>query len=465
MFVKEARKPSSDPVQEKLRQTKASFNKRCSVFINDLIHFKKLMNGAPNEFFKEKSKITEPIPADPVTIIGVLASDFQTLATEANSIIREQIEYSKNRKKSQPKQNNQPVNLGQQLAANDHSYYLISEASNPLSRFFARLLSPSTGDKGRIKKYRMSLLTAAVDLNKDLKRLQAVITGSGPESIFAASKIIDKIENNWSFILAGLNAYQSTLGNTVNQEGGNINAPVTTTTAPSDSTKIIDPQIIDNILKDFQKNADNFIDLDTSELWALNVKYNDEANKNKAELIPQINRAYQDLLTKAKAQYQVQGNTLAEILNNKNNPAKKSADSLETVAQNVVDKWFGKMKHQLSPFDKTSAFRLDIYHIADNCMKVMDKVMDSLEKELNPQFLSTELGAMNKEIFKIKELMKALNATVHGRDFTSSFTNMLGDGTLGDSSVRLDKMQQEKLKKLLQHKQLQDLSKMYANKK
>ena len=53
-----------DPAQEKLRQSKAAWNKSVSAFINDVIHFKKLMNGWPSKYFKERSKITLPIPAD-----------------------------------------------------------------------------------------------------------------------------------------------------------------------------------------------------------------------------------------------------------------------------------------------------------------------------------------------------------------------------------------------------------------
>jgi hypothetical protein len=64
-MIKSARKPSSDPVQEKLRQSKAVWNKEVSIFVNDLIHCKKLMNGWPSKFHMEKSFIKEPIPADP----------------------------------------------------------------------------------------------------------------------------------------------------------------------------------------------------------------------------------------------------------------------------------------------------------------------------------------------------------------------------------------------------------------
>lgn len=106
---KTARRPSTDPVQERLRQNKALWNKEVSTFINDLIHFKKTMNGWPSKFFKERSRITSPVPADPATIIGSLAGDFQELVNKGNAVIQEQLDYSKNRRQRQPKQLNLPL--------------------------------------------------------------------------------------------------------------------------------------------------------------------------------------------------------------------------------------------------------------------------------------------------------------------------------------------------------------------
>src|SRR6478736_333926 len=98
-MIKIARKPSSDPIQEKLRQMKAQWNKDVSVFITDLINLKKTMNGWPSKFNMERSFIKDPIPSDPNTIIGVLASDFQELAQRGNAIVQQQLEYSKTRRK------------------------------------------------------------------------------------------------------------------------------------------------------------------------------------------------------------------------------------------------------------------------------------------------------------------------------------------------------------------------------
>ena len=47
---KEGRKQSADPIQEKLREHKAKWNKTVSEFIDNLIHLKKMMNGWPSKY-------------------------------------------------------------------------------------------------------------------------------------------------------------------------------------------------------------------------------------------------------------------------------------------------------------------------------------------------------------------------------------------------------------------------------
>src|SRR5690348_6395186 len=103
-MIKVVAKPSTDPLQEKLRQSKKIWNKQVSEFADNLFRLKDMMNGKPSKFYPEKSSIKEPIPGDPVTIIGSLVGDFQEISQKGNDIVRQQLEYSKSRRKKQPKQ-------------------------------------------------------------------------------------------------------------------------------------------------------------------------------------------------------------------------------------------------------------------------------------------------------------------------------------------------------------------------
>jgi hypothetical protein len=98
-MIIDARKKSLDPIQEELREKKSVWNKEVSEFINNLIQFKKLINGSPSKFHMEKSKIFEPIPDNPVSILDSLIENFRDISVKGNEIISQQIDYSKVRKK------------------------------------------------------------------------------------------------------------------------------------------------------------------------------------------------------------------------------------------------------------------------------------------------------------------------------------------------------------------------------
>lgn len=257
-----ARKPSSDPVQEKLRQNKTLWNQAVSIFINDLIHLKKMMNGWPSKFYPERSSIKDPVPANANEIIDILAGQFQELAQRGDGIVSEQLSYSQKRRKRQPKQMNLPFNqqqqpqqapageteapkadLSQQLelphtasmdldlikvaAHFEDKYQLSSEASNPLSRFIARLLNPQIGftEAARIRQIRMELLKACAKTYKGLTKLQVEIVKKNKGSINTAYTMMHNVWDDWKTVRAGFNAYKLRMPDAPSDSGGPIETP------------------------------------------------------------------------------------------------------------------------------------------------------------------------------------------------------------------------------------------------
>ncbi len=252
-----------DPVQKKLRQDKAAWNKAVSAYINDLIHFKKLMNGWPNKFHQQKSRIIDPVPADPSTIIGSLAGDFQELVQRGNGLIEQQLQYSQTRRKKQPKQLNlpnvnqqpqaqptpgpakPPVDLSSQLGlpnvANNSSdrliklasnfeskYDLTAEASNPVTRFFTRLFNPKIGfgEAARIRRARMELLNYCVKVYKKLEKVQVEIVRSSGDSIDSSWAIFnDDVWKNWNSVRNGFKTFKGLRPQGVQDAGGLIKTP------------------------------------------------------------------------------------------------------------------------------------------------------------------------------------------------------------------------------------------------
>lgn len=242
---KNARKPSTDPVQERLREDKAKWNKEVSLFVNDLIHLKKMMNGWPSKFHMERSFIKDPIPADPATIIGSLAGDFNELAQKGSAIVEEQLNYSKNRKKRQMKQMNLPsVNtqptapgaptappqgpdLSEQLSlpsVASMDYALMAQASNPITRFFTKLFNPTAGfgQAADIRRARIAMLEACAQGYRNLGKFQVMVVKSSAASVHDANAKLHECWTNWTLVSRAYVLYKNSVSLRAPDKGGEI---------------------------------------------------------------------------------------------------------------------------------------------------------------------------------------------------------------------------------------------------
>ncbi len=476
-----ARKPSSDPAQEKIRQSKASWNKEVTVFINDLISLKKTMNGWPSKFHKERSKINDPIPGDPNTILGVLASDFQELAQRGNQIIQYQIDYSKNRRKKQDKS----PDLSKQLNLfSDSDFNLISEGSNPVSRFFARMLNTSIfgGPEAASKRFRMAALSANIDIYDNLNRLQEYIVMSTPESIFNSQKVFQNILNQWGFFKQGF-LIQKDLnlppdskdkleappkkpeaGESLDtSEGKPAQEPELTPEPPKPAGPIPEQvELLDSVkfaIEDFKRNILNFTDLDHKDLNALIIGYSQASNfKAKLDIAPKLLEEYKKILNQANLNNQTNASSLKEILK-----LKKKASVINKLAQGFLQKWINNLSHKAFS-DKTSAFRLSIY---DNCKivkKQIDDLMDSLEKELNSEEIKKIITTVDHKFMLITVAMNALYKNLSGKELSKEFIDLLHKNQATEYGFDLNEDQTKRLEKMLLQRQLRDLAKDFATK-
>lgn len=218
-----ARKPSSDPVQEKLRKDKDLWNKQVSQFIESVKQVKKTMNGYPSKLNPQKGNIKEPLPESVHTALEALTTAFDQLAQSGEAIVQEQLEYSKNRRKSQPKAPTGPVatptapttpapggemsgaDLSKQLTAWETKYEMIVEGSNPLTRFWARMTNPSIGwgQKAELRRARMRWLKSCAKAFKALENFQVAIVSGGKDSIPKASTLAQNIWDLWVSVARG----------------------------------------------------------------------------------------------------------------------------------------------------------------------------------------------------------------------------------------------------------------------
>lgn len=469
-MIKVARKPSTDPLQEKLRQEKAVWNKEVSTFVNDLIHLKKMMNGWPSKFYNEKSSIKEPIPADPVTIIDSLAGDYQKITQQGNKLVQQQLDYSKNRRKRQMKQMNLPLgnapatpstpspagtpapDLSKQLALPSVAsidYNLIAEASNPITRFFTRLLTPTSGssEAARVRKYRMALLEASVKTFKALEKFQVEIVKSSDDSIVNSNKLLHSIWNDWTVVSRGFNTYKNNMPKEVVDSGGDIKSKnreeeqarkELSSTDPSakiegdydydpekDESKVLSTELNEKEVVALakaaiadcaavRKNAKGSLIINDpnilNKIVNLNGLFQMAVNKvDKEKYAYEIVKEHRAILANLNKVYSANATSLDQLLKLVIEKEKvANACAMEKLAQDFLKKWIGKTRHQYIS-NKTSAYRLDMYKMAESMREDINHIMDSLEKGLDLDVLDQLISQVNKNMLALRGIMRSLH--------------------------------------------------------
>ena len=99
-----------DQIQQKLRDHKKQWNATYKNLSQKLKAFKNCLNGkGDTKFSLPPSDIKEPFPNQIGSTLDALVGDYQNLFNDAKSIIDEQSQYSRSRRKKQPKQAPKPI--------------------------------------------------------------------------------------------------------------------------------------------------------------------------------------------------------------------------------------------------------------------------------------------------------------------------------------------------------------------
>lgn len=389
----EARKKSLDPKQEELREKKSLWNKEVSVFIDNLINFKKMVNGSPSKFNMERSKITDPLPKDPVSILTLLAGKFDDIASKGNDIISNQITYSQTRKKKQVKPTS--PDLTKQLLSSIDSDMMVVTASNVLSRFLSYVKPPWFGDAKKQKKIRLSLIASLLYLSKLCSKFQLEIVGSGKNNIDNSNKILIQIEDSLLQISNSLGIFSETFG-------------------LKPKSKEIDVSDIKNKLQDFNKNILNFPEIEPDSIYKMRELQKgfvaEENIEQKSEIADNIVELYKKILNSVGSQRGVTGTSLSEILEA---TTQKKEANLNVIAQSFIKKWLGKTKHKINPWDKTSSLRLVAYDESEKMNDILDEMMNSLQKEFDLNYLSNNMQTLFDSFSIIRKVVDTLLPDVY----------------------------------------------------
>lgn len=462
------RKTSTDPVQEKLRQNKDLWNKEVSRFIESMKQLKKTMNGYPSRISPQKGKIQEPIPGNPVAALDALTSAFEQIAEHGNAIVQKQLNYSKTRRKKQlglpqtgpvPTSNPAPTpDLSRQLSSGltasmsidsiiklaDEYEDLVVEGSNPLTRFFAKLMNPGIGwtEAANKRRDRMKWLKSCAKAYKALEKFQVAIVGTSRESVTNSSKISQDIWDLWSSVSRGFANYRSKLPKPIATVPDKENTLVDSddpeernplpNTSPLSTPSIPEghlPQPVKGvseiaganvILSDYRKslNAGKLPgDQATYEkLHSYITQFMMADSKTKDFHAINVINEYRNVLNQLNKLYGTTGTSFEQIavqLTNRSDESKISTAQLEVLAQDFLKKWFGKKRHQLSMFDETSSDRIRLFEQAEDMRSDLDKIMDLLEKDLNVDLLTPLFNGMNSKMTSFRGMMRALNNNIN----------------------------------------------------
>lgn len=472
---KSAVKTYKDPALNKLIQEKSNWNRQVSALINDLIHFKKSMNGWPSKFYKERSRITQPVPVDLAGILGKMTSEWQEIATQGNSLVQEQAEFAKTHVKrksdsaldkldkmqepgnavpaqAKPAGTDLSQQIGRQLGASSQleiiklatvfegKYFLESEASNPFSRFITRLFNPKLGfgEGARIRRLRMEMLSNCVKSYKELKKLHKEIVKSSKSSIVNSHNFMKIAWNYWNAVNRLLTTYKAIRPDAVVADtGGQLETDpelkkekameegrepdVDQETAPSTPTNETVIKI-----KDFRE-ASGYLGtnpevIKNPSFLALNSLIEGilAAPKNKRMDLLQksnIEDVYATTLTSINQQLGTQANSFREAVQQYQ---KELNDGSQPTKTAQLGRWLGKARHQAIP-TATSGQRLEVYRFISQIRKDLNEVMDLLEKGFDEKMLTEAIGRVNREMAQLRIMMRSLYYSVKPEEASSPF--------------------------------------------
>jgi len=305
-------------------------------------------------------------------------------------------------------------------------------SSNVLTRMVSRLDIPLFDkDAKREHKYRMSVLNGLVDLKQSLDYFSQNILGTSGESIFKAIQYLSSSNRQLDSIISTLNVY---------------------TQEEKDQQKENSEEfenLVKNIIHDFNLNKLNF-DFNESSYFLQLDKLIDKYLSGNLFLEDEIIDNYKKLLSSLSANKE---GSLSDIFQKR----LKSTASLT----GDVKKWFGNLLHNFSLFDKTSAVRLEAANKAKDALKLVNDVIDIVEKELDPYELFESFSELKNILNYIKITIKPLSDLTKGMGYSDEFIKMLEKNKLNEFSVGLSDKEKKTFENYLNRKDYKNLANIY----
>jgi hypothetical protein len=462
-----AKKRSADPAQQALRDHKSEWKDAQKEFVAHVMGLKNGLNGrGDSRFGIPPSNIKDPLPGEISALLGALTSQFQTLVGGAGSIMAEQNAYSQHRRKKQekkpqlpkqpkpgipeakPEQNQPAENAPEKNTAVDSflsnvamskSDFLEKYSSSAPSRAIQYLKPLNPWNKEKDLKRRIGLLRSAAEMYDNFLDLENSILSfdieSIPESIYELQSIHANLQVFKSSISEEASDTSEKPVGAPNKPKGNellhdmLNNPGPDQSSPSSPVssrrqelekQLPDPKEIKATVK--------VINYDTGVIHSSSLPLKSECLKL-LSIVKEFGAALRgknialavELYDKMIEDHNTLKMALSTLINNEKNDVKKnqleeilkrsefSSDEIIKLSHNFVTRFLKKKWIGLRGSNKTAIHRLKISDSIESIKKILQKMMNSLEKKIDDDLLNESIKNIESESKKIQDRLGVLN--------------------------------------------------------
>jgi hypothetical protein len=480
---------SKDQNQEKLRANKRAWSDATSALIANIIAFKRGLNGRGDaKVGLPPSNIKEPLPGEIGSFLNQLSGEFQKIVADAESIISEQEQYSRTRRKKQPKQQKQAP-MAQNTTQQPVKEETVAPAQPDIDNTLSRLGSASIEELEKIasskltrlwqymtaifstkdfNRQRLGLMSRSVDLYRGLLDVENDILNLKISSIPEAVSKYRKFRDDFN-ILTGI--FQGVMEMVANKAGikpaneekieeqPKEKQQATQQSPIEEQQEVVNevPQT-DNEIERIKKDLHLIFNagLGGTVVMPLNNaidEYNKETDTNVQSLMKdRIIEAYKNLIRSIVNDVQKKYgpatiNNLQDIITlirkNKTTASLMDEDLIK-FAHNSITRYLKKQLVKAIPFNETANIRLEVVSNIDSMKKILKRLINTFHDDLSIHEAKILIEQLDKEIKAAKRPIHILN-TFYMRDLFSKNKNIKHPP--GSNDEMFDTLMKRKVKK------------------
>lgn len=433
---------AKDPIQERLKQHKRQWNASYKDLAGKIKAFKNGLNGkGDTKFSIPPSDIKNPLPEQMHSLLGQLTSDFSNLISGANAIASEQEQYSKTRKKKQPKRNvsimapaepsveqNNPL---ANIASIDNSLVFKKYASSRLTRlwqYFISFFSRKEQNRYRVNMLRITadMFYTILDFENEVLSLNENSAVKSIKKFQSAKYDFESLKNTFDYLSEMINKKQEEISGEAKPAGKSqtqkpkqneqqqnvvVEEPPAEPDAPSKSNRKDINKIKEgiHILMNTGLVGKHIVPLQI--LVSTYEKETDPMAKNMYmdRLVDNYEQVVNSIANKIQKKYgpaniRTSQDVIDLIKNNRfNKDAFEKSETLVKNAHNILTRFLKKQLLKAAPFNKTVAHRLEIEEMLKDLKKTIQSLMNSLEQELDLDEVSRCLDLINNLLSSISK--------------------------------------------------------------